>query len=333
MPITSGMTVVFRAAAGPRLGFGHLVRCRSLARALGVTPRVWIRGSAATKSAARSLGCEVLPEALSLRDAGPSPLLVVDDPSPPAAAAWVRRARALDVPVCTIHDAGRPRVAADLLVDGSVGVTPSTDPAQLLGPAYAMLDPGIKARRRTRRVPGASRVCIALGGGAHVFTMVPRLVAALAALVPGADIRVARGFVSRCRLPALAAGHWIAPQLLADTLAAADVAIVAGGVTAYEACALGVPLVAVAVTFTQQGTVGTLERLGAAIDGGLLCDQAAAVRVAEKTAGLLAAPATRRHLAATGFALIDGDGVGRVAASLRTLQARAAALHGVTHAA
>jgi len=51
MPITSGMTVVFRVAAGPRLGFGHLVRCRSLARALGVTPRVWLRGSAATRAA------------------------------------------------------------------------------------------------------------------------------------------------------------------------------------------------------------------------------------------------------------------------------------------
>ena len=62
MPITSGMTVVFQAAAGPRLGFGHLVRCRSLARALGLTPRVWVRGSAATRAAARALGCEVLPE-------------------------------------------------------------------------------------------------------------------------------------------------------------------------------------------------------------------------------------------------------------------------------
>ena len=70
MPITSDMTVVFRVAAGPRLGFGHLVRCRSLARALSVTPRVWLRGSAATRAAARALGCQVLPDTLTLLEAG-----------------------------------------------------------------------------------------------------------------------------------------------------------------------------------------------------------------------------------------------------------------------
>ena len=68
MPITSGMTVVFHVAAGPRLGFGHLVRCRSLARALGVTPRAWVRGSAATRASARAMGGEVLRDTMSLRE-------------------------------------------------------------------------------------------------------------------------------------------------------------------------------------------------------------------------------------------------------------------------
>ena len=38
------LRILFRAAAGPRRGFGHLVRCRSLARALGVRPLVALRG-------------------------------------------------------------------------------------------------------------------------------------------------------------------------------------------------------------------------------------------------------------------------------------------------
>ena len=333
MPITSGMTVVFRAAAGPRLGFGHLVRCRSLARALGVTPRVWVRGSAVTRAAARGLGCEVLPETLALGDVGAAPVLVVDDPSPTAAAAWVRRARAAGVPVCTMHDAGRRRVPADLMVDGSVNVAPVDEPATLLGPEFAVLDPGVRSRRRARRVPGHRRVCIALGGGAHVFALVPSLVAALAARAPGLEIRVARGFVSRPGLPALATGEWLAASQLAGALAGADVAIVAGGVTAYEACALGVPLVAVAVTAAQQPTVRALEDLGAAIDAGLLRDRRSATRVAERTAQLLTAPATQRRLSAVGRVLVDGEGAYRVVAALRTLAARASAVEGATHAA
>ena len=333
MPITSGMTVVFQVAAGPRLGFGHLVRCRSLSRALGLTPRVWVRGSDATRAAARALGCDVLPATLSLAAVAPS-VLVVDDPSPVAAAAAVRRARAGGVLVCTIHDAGRPRVAADLVVDGSVGITPVRgDHTQLLGPTFAMLDPGVRAGRRDRRVPRTRRVCIALGGGAQVFTLVPMLVAALAARAPGVHVLVARGFVARTGLPALAAGQWLAPQQLGAALAEAEVAIVAGGVTAYEACAVGTPLVVVAVTRAQQPTVSALEQLGAAIDGGLLRSRAGAIRVAELAAQLLAAPATQRRLSAIGRNLIDGDGACRVAAALRTLAARAQTQRGATHAA
>lgn len=331
--MTPDLTVVFQVAAGPRLGFGHLVRCRSLARALGVTPRVWVRGSAATRAAARALGCQVLPDTLSLAQAAPD-VLVVDDPSPAVAAAWVRRARAQRVPVCTIHDAGRRRVDADLMVDGSAGVAPAADDARLLlGPAFAMLDPGARRQRRTGRAPGPRRICIALGGGAHVFTLVPRLVAALAARLPDLDIRVARGFVARPGLPALAAGEWIVPQALGAALAAADVAIVAGGVTAYETCAAGTPLVAVAVTPGQQPTVRALARHGAALDGGLLQSSVTAARVAGRTARLLAAPASQRRLSAAGRALIDGHGVHRVAAALRALAARSSARLGATHAA
>ena len=37
--------VLFVAAAGPRRGYGHLVRCVSFARALGVRPLLAVRGS------------------------------------------------------------------------------------------------------------------------------------------------------------------------------------------------------------------------------------------------------------------------------------------------
>ncbi|MEZ5284175.1 MAG: hypothetical protein R2712_05070 [Vicinamibacterales bacterium] len=96
----------------------------------------------------------------------------------------------------------------------------------------------IAPRRRTAR-PGRA---------AH------HLSAALAARMPG-EIHVACGFAGT-PAPALPHGHWIdAPDGLAGELARASVAIVAGGVTLYEACALGVPVVGLAVTAAQHQTV------------------------------------------------------------------------------
>ena len=81
MPIIRHVAVVFRIAAGPRLGFGHLVRCRAIARALGVEPRVSIRGTAATRRAAATLGLRVLAGGLRVLDRERPQVLVVDDPS------------------------------------------------------------------------------------------------------------------------------------------------------------------------------------------------------------------------------------------------------------
>ncbi|HEY7791062.1 MAG TPA: hypothetical protein VIC33_11145, partial [Vicinamibacterales bacterium] len=54
------MQVLFRAAGGPRRGFGHLVRSAWLARALEVEPRVSVRGGRTAARVARRLGLEVV---------------------------------------------------------------------------------------------------------------------------------------------------------------------------------------------------------------------------------------------------------------------------------
>lgn len=318
MPIIRHVAVVFRIAAGPRLGFGHLVRCRAIARALGVVPRVSIRGTAATRRAGAALGLTVLDGGPRLLDREQPHVLVVDDPSAAAARPWVSAARRRGIPVATIHDAGLARVSADLVIDGSVRTAPSADATRLFGPRYAVIDPGLAALGAGRRAT-AGRVLVAVGGGAHVFSQVPAVVAALARRVPGLDIQVASGFTSPRRRPALPAGRWLAPGQLGRALADAHVAIVAGGITAYEACALGVPAVAVSVVPAQQPTVRALARRGAAVDGGSLGAAGAAGRVAGRTSRLLAAPAAQRRLAAHGRRLVDGRGAVRVAVALRAL--------------
>jgi len=113
--------LVCRVAAGPRIGFGHLVRCRALARALDADLVVSIRGSAATRRRAARLGYTVSPGASDRAVAALCPwMMVVDDPSAAAAGRWVAQARRLGIPVATIHDLGIGYVPADMGIDGSV---------------------------------------------------------------------------------------------------------------------------------------------------------------------------------------------------------------------
>lgn len=320
----SPLRVLFRAAAGPRMGFGHLVRCRSLARALGVDTCVSIRGSAATRAAAASAGWKVLSgdSDRELHKANPH-LLIVDDPSPQAAGIWVRRARRLGIRVATVHDLGLGYVPSDLGIDGSI--EPRTDMrggyGDLRGPAHAILDPAVAAMRERHVDATPNQILIALGGGSHGLMFAERLCRALAAEIPGARVRVATGFAGGRRRRALAHGEWIhAPDGLAAELAAASVAVVAGGVTLYEACALGVPAIAVAVAPAQHETIRAFAARGAAIDGGVWGKSGCTVEsVAAEVGRLLRSRASGRRLAVAGQRLVDGLGAFRVGAALRQL--------------
>lgn len=317
--------VLFRVAAGPRIGFGHLIRCRSLARAMGVVPRVSVRGSAATRHAAVSLGWSLAPASSDDALSGDRPdVLVVDDPSAPFAAVWVRAARRAGVPVASIHDIGLGRVSSDLLIDGSVlegRRQPAGHELALVGPAHMILDPAILETRRRNTKPPALRVLIALGGGAHVYQLAARIARAIAARVPDVRIRAAAGFSARRRQPAIPRGRWVtAPDGLAHELSQTTVAVVAGGITLYEACALGVPAVAVAVTAAQHRTIRGIAKRGAAIDAGRPPITASTIgRVADAAAALVCDARKRRRLSASGRRLVDARGAFRVADRLRGL--------------
>src|SRR5262245_16235854 len=94
---SSGVHVLFRLAAGSRLGYGHLVRGRALARALAIeTPAVSLRGDAPAKRAARRFGMQLVEGGAVevLRRFRPD-VLVLDDPSLTSALPWCRAAHAL----------------------------------------------------------------------------------------------------------------------------------------------------------------------------------------------------------------------------------------------
>jgi UDP-2,4-diacetamido-2,4,6-trideoxy-beta-L-altropyranose hydrolase len=322
MPAAAHFRVIFAAAAGPTIGFGHLVRCRSLARALGVEPLVSLRGTVATRRRAAAGGWRLaaVRNDDDLRRLDPD-VLVVDDPSITAVRMWVRRARRVGVPVATIHDLAIAAIDSDLVIDGSVQSPRGVDGrlGSLRGVLYTILDPRVRTTRERLRRPRSRRVLVALGGGRRT-AIAARLARAIVARAGDVDIRVASGFTAGRRMPALTSGKWIhAHGGLAEELSSTSVAVLAGGVTLYEACALGVPSVAVALTSAQQVTIRALARRGATVDGGSVTDRGTLDRVARAVARLIRDPASRRHMGAVGRRLIDARGAARVAARLRRL--------------
>ena len=154
--------VLFRAAAGPRIGFGHLVRSQRLAAALGIPAVVALDAGPRALDAASVLGCRIVLGARTslVRTLAPA-LLIVDHPKPLAGSPWIREARKLGIPTASIHDLGIAPCESDLSVDGSI----APGPMDLAGVKYAIIDPGLRRIRGNRHPSTPPVVLIAFGGG------------------------------------------------------------------------------------------------------------------------------------------------------------------------
>lgn len=328
--------VVFRVAASPRIGFGHLVRALHLAKALGVPPSVSIRGTMPAAETARRLGAALLPTTIDAVLRRRPRLLVIDDPSRTAALPWLRAARRRGLAVVSIHDGGIAPLASDLAIDGSLGARRGPDLGRSahdcrLGPSFVVLAPGLDGRRPDAR-ESSPLLVVGLGGGRHAAAglAIARSLRTGLDSSPGlsrARVLLSLGLVSPvpARLPA--GVEAVAPARFRAALSRATVAIVAGGTTLYEACALGTPAVAVPVVAGQAPTVRRFARAGLAVAPwrratGVGSDvwghavSAAALR-------LLADAPRRAELASRGRATFDGHGTTRVADAIVRLLATA----------
>jgi putative hydrolase of the HAD superfamily len=324
MTPSADLRVLFRAPAGARRGFGHVVRCVSLARALGVRPLIALRGPRQARYAALRLGADLVASPTVATIAALKPdVVVIDDPISADARRWIRAARKAGALAVTMHDLGLGCHDGDLRIDGSLTRAASGARA-LSGPRYAVLDPALRdtgtanagvanagvanagvANAGVANVGAAYQaarrrrtVLIALGGGPHARraeSIATRIVRAN----PDAEVQIAAGFVSPAgagpvkRRQAHDRVRWIGPQRgLAGALARASIAIVGGGVSLYEACALGVPAVTIPVVAGQRPTVRAFARRGAAraVAGGTRA-------AADAALALLADQAARQELA------------------------------------
>jgi spore coat polysaccharide biosynthesis predicted glycosyltransferase SpsG len=311
MTARARLSVFFAAAAGPRRGFGHLVRCGVLADAFGCRRDIAIRGSLAMTYVALRLGWSVHHGTPSRLLANFAPdLLVVDDPSPARVREWVRHARVHGVRVVTLHDLGIARASSDLAIDGSIAPLETAD---LRGPRFAVVNPVFRRLRSMRRVSAPPVVVIALGGGAAARSLSRCLGEQLASIAPAVQIKIASGFADSAKMPPLPVGcDWLAPSELAPSLATASAAIVAGGMTLYEACALGTPVVALPLVPAQRKAIRTFVRSGAALSAIAATRRQSMARAVRSVQRLLRHPHEGAQMGRIGRALVDGRGTERV---------------------
>lgn len=95
-------------------------------------------------------------------------------------------------------------------------------------------------------------------------------------------------------------------------LAAADMAICAGGLALYEAAYLGIPAICLPLVEHQLASAVKLEAAGCCLNTGLL-DALQAGTLARVASKLIAAPYMRARMTAAGLKLLDGKGLARTA--------------------
>jgi len=309
--------------AGPDVGLGHVSRGLALADELArrgapcrfalpadVTAREWLR-SAGHVDSIMLPGDAALPAVLAAaRDAA----AVVADVRAPLGREAVRMLGA-GRSVVDVDNAG-PGVA-----DADVVVAPFGQPRDarwLAGPAHVPLrrtgSVGVRRSRSARRVP---TVLVSMGASDPTALTV-RVAEALADV---AAPRVRAHVVANPRtpvwsvLPALLGrlgfppARPIAPGAMAAHLAGADVAVLALGVTVYEALAAGVSTVVLCRNADDEAHARSLEARDA-----LVCIEAGAPAsvIAGAVCALLRDSERRAALGRAGHALVDGRGAARI---------------------
>lgn len=186
---------------------------------------------------------------------------------------------------------------------------------QLLGPRYALLrEEFARLRAGTAARDGRVRRVLVFFGGIDARDHTGAAIEALAGLggrklqvdvVIGAQ-NTRRGEVE-ARCAALGFNCHVQTVRMAELMAAADLALGAGGSASWERCCLGLPALALAVADNQK------ELVEDAALAGLLCAPALeAASLADHLRGLLDQPLLLRAMSLNGIQAVDGRGVGRV---------------------
>ena len=188
----------------------------------------------------------------------------------------------------------------------------------LLGPRHALLrDEFATLRGRIVARDGEVRRLLVFLGGMDADNVTATVLAALEALPTrhfASDVVIGAGHPARGRIEGecsrLGLACHVQTPRMAELMAAADLAIGAGGTATWERCALGLPTLALCLADNQRQLIHDASRAGLLHGPDISATDAAAI--ARHLAALLDSAGLRRLLSATGMAAVDGRGAARV---------------------
>ena len=332
--------IVFHVAAGDRMGLGHLARSSGVAAALAKAghsvavvleaPRDYPELTAAFPVAPSIVpNREAAAEALGrLAESARRVLLVTDMMGLDGTDSARARAQGYGALV-HLADDGEAAYGADLQVDTDIVPSIPERPGRALlsGAAYHVLRPSVVERRPEApwRASSVRRVLIALGG-ADPGRCTEMLLASLAGLVsadgddgigPVTPTVVLGPAMEKDRRCALSSDY---PKLVKDgrgldlvgAILSHDLIVTLGGLSTYEAMALGRPVACVSWSYMR----GYVEKLA---DAGLVINLGSAETAASVLIRYLAENERLQELAARGWRTMDGRGGKRVAEAIVNL--------------
>ena len=335
---------VVRFDAGPEIGGGHAMRCATLEAALQETG--WRTMRAVLAPTAAHLGLpDGDPDVIVLQSGNPAgeaeelrrkvgfcELLIVDHYGrdarfEKACRTFARKILAIDDLADRTHD-------ADLLLDATPGRTAGEyrtllpEAATVLtGPDYALvrgcfrpLRPGAIARRAATRTPQRILVSCGLIDTANATALALQGIAASGldlevdvVLGPKAPHATAIGTMLTA-LNVKGRLHLDAARM-AELMAAADLCIGAGGTSAWERCALGLPSLVIGVADNQRPNASALAASGAARILGWI-GEIGPVSIARALRELVEHPAALTAMATSAARLVDARGPQRLTMAL-----------------
>lgn len=336
----SALRVAFVTHGDSGIGLGHVTRSLALGRAFatdGAEVRYLVSpdGRVADLLRRASVIAVEIPWEADPRQAfealaGVGPDIVVVD-SYAASPEFLAALRSLSGQVVALDDLADRPLPVHVVVNGGVGAERlsyrgAPDTVFLLGPRYALVDPGYGAIPSRRAEDPVRRVVVMLGGAPDSAALRAAVAAADASL-DGVTIDVAvgpfAGTRSEVEAVRLRAGNRLVVHRglagLRGLMLGADLAIAGAGMTLYELAATATPTIMVAMAENQAANVDAFERAGAALRAGSAGqpDLEAALRSAVQR--LVGDPSVRTALAGRARDLVDGHGAPRVAREIASL--------------
>jgi len=347
------MMVVMRADGGPRIGWGHIMRCRSLALALrerNITVGFITGGDGSEASKLLSRDGFLVAEVGDLSNKGIGTLSPNDaDKVVAIGREWRASIVLIDhygitssylsaiaecFLVAVIDDCGGDYRKANWLLNQNLDADKllyrTGEGATILrGPSFVLLRSEFLYMREERKrhfAADQNNVLVTFGGGQnaaitsnmlHHLTAFPKRLHVRA--LCGNDSEMIRDSLQLACTSRHEVEVFGKVDNMADHIAWADVSINAGGATCWELCCLGVPMVIVTLSDNQVGIAAALDRCGCAVNCGKVKKGNPPPKCIEALEELLENPGRRQVMAETGMTLVDGRGAWRVADSLMEL--------------